>query len=308
MNIKTSHDDAGKRLDSWLAVQLNDLSRARIQSLIKSGHITVNGQQVKSRLKLSEGFDVEIEFPEPDEVELTAENIPLDIIFEDADIVVVNKPAGMVVHPAAGHSSGTLVNALLHHCEDLAGIGGELRPGIVHRIDKDTSGLIVVAKNEQAMNALAAQFKNRTVKKEYLALVWGRPNPVSGRIETTIGRSPHDRKKMSTASKTGRDAITNYSTLETFRDISLLSVIIETGRTHQIRVHMAHIKHPILGDRQYGRKGAAELPAPVKRQMLHASLMKIQHPGTNQPREFSAAIPADMKALLTMLHESGPNG
>jgi 23S rRNA pseudouridine1911/1915/1917 synthase len=210
-----------------------------------------------------------------------------------------------VVHPAAGHAAGTLVNALLYHCRDLAGIGGELRPGIVHRLDRDTSGALVVAKNESALRDLVRQFKARQVRKEYLALVWGQPRPAAGRVETLIGRSPRDRKKMSAQPKSGRPAVTLYETLENLGPAALLRVRIETGRTHQIRVHLAHLGHPVVGDREYGHKRPAPLPAPVPRQMLHAERLSCVHPRTGGLLVFSAPVPPDMQTLLAALRRAG---
>jgi 23S rRNA pseudouridine1911/1915/1917 synthase len=285
-----------------LGTQVPDLSRSRIQSLIRSGHIRLKGQPAKPSQKLSRAVEVSIEIPEPVASELLPEAIPLDILYEDADMIVVNKPAGLVVHPAAGHASGTLVNALLAHCPDLTGIGGEKRPGIVHRLDRDTTGVIVVAKHEVALRALMNQFRHRQVAKEYLALVWGQLSPPSGRAETLIGRSSRDRKKMSATPSSGRPAITVYRTLETFKAASLLSVVIETGRTHQIRVHMAFLGHPVVGDAQYGRSRRDALPIPVPgRQMLHAFHLGLKHPQTGKDLTFEAPMPIDMRDTLEAL-------
>jgi len=298
----------GERLDRWLSNQLPDLSRSRIQALIKAGRITLHGEPCKPRHTLREKDQIKIVIPTPEPIDIKPENIPIDILYEDDDILVVNKPAGLVVHPAPGHASGTLVNALLHHCGNsetgetsLAGIGGELRPGIVHRLDKDTSGALVTAKNEPALTGLAEQFKHHTVKKEYLALVWGKPVPAEGTIKTEIGRSAHNRKKMSAKPRTGRHAITHYSTIESFSEATLLRVRIETGRTHQIRVHLAHIGHPVVGDQQYGRARKMRKPIPIKRQMLHAEHLTIEHPRTGKQLKFEAPIPEDMRAVLEVL-------
>lgn len=295
----------GARLDVWLSGCLPDISRARLQALIREGHIRVNGHEVKAHHHVAVGERVEVFIPEAKPVDVAPEPIPLAVLYEDSDMIVVDKPAGLVVHPAAGHASGTLVNAVLFHCEDLEGIGGELRPGIVHRLDKDTSGVLVVAKTAAAMENLAAQFKGRNVSKEYIAMVWGTPRPPSGRIETLIGRSPHDRKKMSARVTAGRTAVTHYSTLETLGPISLLSVGIETGRTHQIRVHLAHLGYPVVGDATYGRRHPPALPVDVKRQMLHAARLKLHHPRTGVPLLFEAAMPADMQHLLDALRRGG---
>jgi 23S rRNA pseudouridine1911/1915/1917 synthase len=298
---------AGKRLDVWLSSFLPDLSRSRIQALINSGHIRLNDHAVKSGQKLSRNTTVSVDIPPPVETSLLPESIPLDVLFEDADIIVINKPAGLVVHPAAGHASGTLVNALLAHCPDLAGIGGEKRPGIVHRLDRDTTGVMVVAKNSTAMASLVNQFRHRHVTKEYLALVWGTPLPPSGRAETLIGRHPRDRKKMSATPASGRPALTSYETAETFHDTALLRVKIETGRTHQIRVHMAFLGHPIVGDPQYGRRSETRLPLPLpSRQMLHAARLTLLHPRTATPMTFEAPLPPDMATLISSLRSSFP--
>jgi len=306
MRLKATRDATGRRLDVWLTERLTDLSRSRIQALIKSGHVTIGGKQLRPHAKIAAAMEVDVDIPAPQpSPKLAAENIPLDILHEDSEIVVVNKPAGLVVHPAAGHSSGTLVNALLYRCRDLAGIGGEIRPGLVHRLDKDTTGALVIAKNERSMRKLANQFKRRTVHKEYIAIVAGIPRPTAGRIETLIGRSAHDRKKMSTKPATGgRIAVTRYEVVESFDQTSLLRLIIETGRTHQIRVHMAHIGHPVVGDKQYGGNvRRLNLPVGVNRQMLHAELLSFHHPTENRKVEFRAPLPEDMQALLDELRK-----
>ena len=295
--------DRGLRLDVWLHARLPTLSRSRIQGLIKAGNVTLDGEVHSAHAKVAAGQRADVVIPPAGPIALSPEAIPLDIIHEDADIIVINKPAGLVVHPAPGHAGGTLVNALLYHCDDLAGIGGELRPGIVHRLDKDTTGAIVVAKNELAMAALVGQFKSGEVTKQYAAIVQGIPAPPSGTVQTPIGRSDHDRKKMSSCPASGgRMAVTHYEVAERFRDCSSLCVRIETGRTHQIRVHMAHIGHPVIGDRQYrGRRRQDDLPASVSRQMLHARHLAFDHPRTGRRVRYSAPLPADMAELLAAL-------
>lgn len=298
-------DGKGQRLDAWLSLVEPDLSRARVQDLIRSGHITLNGKHAKPSQSLATGQEIQIDIPAVVAIDLQPESIPLDVLYEDSDLIVLNKPAGLVVHPAAGHASGTLVNALLAHCPDLAGINGEKRPGIVHRLDRDTTGVMVVAKNDLVMRALASQFKLRQTTKEYLALVWGHLNPPAGRIETLIGRNPRDRKKMCTKPDVGRPAITNYETQEKFTETSLLRIHIETGRTHQIRVHVAHLGHSIIGDPQYGRPRHDSLPVPVPpRQMLHAAQLAFTHPTTGKALVFKAPLPDDMKTLVTLLRNS----
>jgi len=292
-------DQSGARLDVWLAEQQPEHSRARWQSLIKDGMVTVNGKTVKPNHKLRAGERVEWTIPAPVDAVPQAEDIPLNILYEDRDMIVINKPAGLVVHPAAGNETGTLVNALLHHCDDLAGIGGEKRPGIIHRLDKDTSGVMVVAKNEASLNALAHQFKERETEKEYLAIVRGIPAPPRGMIETTIGRHPIFRKKMTVNVRNGRHAVSHYEVIEKFADAALVRVKIETGRTHQIRVHMAHIKHPVIGDEVYGRRFDIKAP----RQMLHAAKLSIRHPDGAERMQFSAPLPDDMEMLLKRLRK-----
>jgi len=296
-------EKSGKRLDAWLAENEPEHSRARWQALIRDGLVTVNGKAVKPNNRLHTGDRVEWTIPEPVSSEVLPENIPLNIVFEDEHIIAINKPAGLVVHPAAGNENGTLVNALLHHCTDLAGIGGEKRPGIVHRLDKDTSGVMVVAKTEKAMVELSRQFRKRETEKEYMAIVRGLPGLASGHIETTIGRHPILRKKMAVNVKNGRRAVSNYKVVEEFKNASLLSVRIETGRTHQIRVHMAFMRHPILGDRLYARPHPTDIVWP-DRQMLHATRLCITHPNTGKQITFNAPLPADMEDALKTLRVS----
>jgi 23S rRNA pseudouridine1911/1915/1917 synthase len=296
-------EDPADRLDVWLSENLEDLSRSRIQELIRDGSIRVNGRVVKPGVGLKTGDQVDVTVPDAIPVELIAEPIPLDVIYEDADIIVINKQAGLVVHPAVGHPSGTLVNALLYHCHDLRGIGGELRPGIVHRLDRDTTGVLIAAKHQVALELLTEMFKTRAVTKEYRALVWGAPRPDKGRIETLIGRSQHDRKRMSTQTDRGRPAVTWYETIATRGPISLLSLRIETGRTHQIRVHMIHRHCPVVGDPEYGLRHPRELAVPAERQMLHAARLALEHPILRRPMVFEAPLPADMRAVWESLAE-----
>jgi len=291
----------GHRLDAWLSRQHPALSRVRWQDLIKSGHVTIRGESKKPNYSVQAGDLVDVIVPPVSDPELVAQDIAIDILHEDADLIVINKPPGLVVHPAPGHSSGTLVNALLHHCHDLAGVGGEKRPGIVHRLDRDTSGVLVAAKNDAAMLGLAAQFKDRSTRKEYVAVVWGKPSPATGTIRTTIGRDPVNRQKMSTRSTRGRSAVSHYRILEWLGLVSFVGIAIETGRTHQIRVHMAHIKNPIVGDEVYGRKHPPELPVPVTRQLLHAWRLTIRHPSNGATMTFEAPWPEDMNRLVKAL-------
>jgi 23S rRNA pseudouridine1911/1915/1917 synthase len=289
-------EEAGQRFDAWLARRHPALSRSRWQQLIKDGNVTIREASVRASQTVLEGDVAQAVIPDVVDTELVPEDIALDVLFEDRSMIVINKPPGLVVHPAPGHAAGTLVNALLHHCPDLEGIGGEKRPGIVHRLDRDTSGVMVMAKNETAMLALARQFKDRSTRKEYVAVVWGTPSPANGTIKTTIGRDPIHRKKMSTRSKTGRDAVTHYRVLKTHGEVALLALRIETGRTHQIRVHLAHLKHPVVGDDVYGRKRPPPLPVEVHRQLLHAWKLTIAHPLTGEVMTFAAPWPDDLRA------------
>ena len=289
-----------ERLDVFLTACLPEFSRSRIQGLIRNGSVCVGGEPVtKTGRDLEAGDRVEIRIPAPVPSGLVAENIHLDIIFENDDLLVVNKPAGMVVHPSPGHDRGTLVHAILGHVPGLEGIGGEERPGIVHRLDKETSGLIVVAKNEQAHRWLQDQFRNRSVEKIYLALVDGKPPTPSGRVEAPIGRNSTHRKLMSVVQpEKGRVAVSEYRTLESFPDHTLLEVHPLTGRTHQIRVHMAFLGCPITGDTIYGKKKPS---IDLDRHFLHAYKLKIILPGEQQPRVFEARLPEELDSVLEML-------
>ncbi len=290
----------GCRLDQFLQTKLPGYSRAFMQKLIQQGNVLVAGRRSKPSHRVHAGEKVSIEIPTARPLETKPEALPLDVLYEDSDLIVVNKPAGMVVHPAAGTVEHTLVNALLHHCRgQLAGIGGVQRPGIVHRLDKGTSGCIVVAKTDFAHQALVRQFKERTIKKVYRAVCRGRFERMSGTVEASIGRSVHDRKKMSAqpfaAKGWGRTARTEYRVLKQLDDLALVELHIHTGRTHQIRVHMAHIGHPIVGDRLYGRSRTVEIL--FARPMLHAYNLGFTHPRTGKFMEFQAPIPADMAAI-----------
>ena len=289
-----------ERIDIFLVEQLPEFSRTRLQALIKKGLVTVDDEPVtKTGLKLERGMRVKLEIPPTQETDLIPEEIPLDIIFENDDVIIVNKPAGMVVHPSAGHDSGTLVHAALAHAPEMEGIGGELRPGIVHRLDKDTSGLILLAKNDRALHWLQDQFKDREVKKTYLALVEGAPPTPKGRVEAPVGRDPSHRKKMAIVSaEKGRDAISEYRTIESFEKHTLLEVDIHTGRTHQIRLHCAFIGAPIAGDRLYGYRKQRVV---VSRQFLHAARITITLPNEKEPRTFQAPLPEELESVLAEL-------
>lgn len=288
------------RLDKFLVAHLPDFSRSRLQALIRDGFVKVDGKVItKTGTVLTANQIVEISLPEPEPSDLVPEEIPLDIIFENNDLMVINKPAGMVVHPAAGHATGTLVHAALAHAPELEGIGGERRPGIVHRLDKDTSGLILVAKNDRAHRWLQDQFRLRKVKKVYLALVDGFPPTPNGRIEASIGRDPEHRKKMAIVSpQKGRDAVTEYHTVETYQQHTLIEAHPLTGRTHQIRLHLAFLGCPIVGDTIYGyHKSTLDL----QRHFLHAARLTIQLPGEAQVRTFEAALPAELQQILSTI-------
>jgi 23S rRNA pseudouridine1911/1915/1917 synthase len=300
---RVTTETAGQRLDQFLREAQPEHSRSFLQKLIDDQLILVNTRPAKASYKVRPGDTVTIEIPPPRPLETQPEEIPLNILHEDAHLIVINKPAGMVVHPAAGNYEHTLVNALLHHCRgQLAGIGGVERPGIVHRLDKGTSGCLVVAKTDAAHQALVAQFKTRGVKKIYRAVCWGTLSPAAGRIETLIGRSEHDRKKMSTNVRHGRPALTDYRVLKQMTEFALVELTLHTGRTHQIRVHMAHIGHPIVDDATYGglRQSKIQNPKskiPIDRPLLHAYKLGFTHPVTGQFMEFVAPIPGDMETI-----------
>ncbi len=290
----------GARLDVALAALLPAITRTRAQGLIRDGHVIVNSQvAARPGLRLAAGDRIRVRLPAPTTSELQPESIPLDVIFEDADVLLVNKPAGMVVHPAVGHATGTLVHAALAHAPDLEGIGGEIRPGVVHRLDKDTSGLILLAKNDAAYHSLQEQFKSRTISKIYLAIAEGHPPTKTGKVEAPIGRDPKNRKRMAVVGAgRGRSAVTTYRVREDFRDACLLETHPETGRTHQIRVHLAFLGCPVAGDRVYGhRRPVVEAP----RQMLHAWRLRLVLPGASEPREFEAPVPRDFERVLAEL-------
>jgi 23S rRNA pseudouridine1911/1915/1917 synthase len=300
-------EQAGKRLDVALAAAVGTISRTQLSRHIAEGMVTVNGGPAAPSQKLRAGDVVSWAAPAVRVVALAPEPIPLRIVFEDAQLVVIDKPAGMVVHPAAGHEGGTLVNALLDHCQDLRGIGGELRPGIVHRIDKDTSGLLVVAKDDATMNALGADFKVHRIKRAYEALVVGRPARTAGTIDTLHGRDPRDRKKFSIRVKTGKRAITHWRVLEELGPTTRIEAELETGRTHQVRVHCAAMGCPLLGDATYGRSPRDEavraIGKQLGRQALHARTLGFVHPGTGQWLTFESPLPDDFQAALAALRE-----
>lgn len=293
-------EKGGERIDKYLSEQLEDMTRSHIQKLIKENMVRVNGMTVKSNFKLSASDQIEVEIPELKEPDILPENIPLDILYEDQDILVVNKPKGMVVHPAPGHYKGTLVNAIMYHCKDnLSGINGVMRPGIVHRIDMDTTGSLLICKNDRAHQALAEQLKEHSITRKYHAIVHGRLKEDEGTIDKPIGRHPIDRKKMSVHCTNGREAVTHYRVLKRFQQFTYIECQLETGRTHQIRVHMSSIGHPILGDQVYG---PAKCPYKLQGQTLHAKVLGITHPTTGEYMEFDAPLPDYFQGLLEKMH------
>lgn len=287
------------RIDRYLSEQSDDLSRSYLQKLVKDGAVCVGQKVVKSNYKVAAGDKVTLDVPEAVEPEIVPEKMDLDILYEDSDIILINKPKGMVVHPAAGHYTGTLVNGLMYHCrEDLSGINGVMRPGIVHRIDMDTTGVLIACKNDMAHNSIAGQLKEHSITRKYFAVVHGVLKAEEGTVNAPIGRHPVDRKKMSINEKNGREAITHYRVLERFRQFTYVECQLETGRTHQIRVHMASIGHPLLGDTVYG---PAKPPYKLQGQTLHAGVLGIIHPRSGEYMEFSAPLPRYFEELLIKL-------
>jgi len=297
---------AGTRLDRWLSARLPELSRARLQVLIAAGRVRVGGRAVKASHRLRGGERVEVEVPPPAPEELVPEPAALAIVHEDAHVLVVDKPAGMVVHPGAGHARGTLAAAVLAHAPTIAGVGGPRRPGIVHRLDKDTSGLLVLAKTREAYEALVAQLASRTVTRRYLVVVHGRVARDAGVVDRPIGRHPHDRVRMAVRpAGRGRRAVTRFRVLERFARFTHLEVSLETGRTHQIRVHLASLGHPVAGDAVYGGRRRPPVPVPLEGLALHAAALAFVHPATGERLEFRAPLPARMERLLSHLRDSG---
>ena len=292
-------EDQQMRLDKYLAEQFPEQTRSYLQKLIKDGDVTVNGKNVKTGYQLSKGDEVSVNIPEPKELDVEPQKMDLDIVYEDDDVILVNKPKGMVVHPAPGHTTDTLVNGLLYHCKDnLSGINGVARPGIVHRIDRDTTGILIVCKNDMSHNSIAAQLKEHSINRRYRALVHGNLKDDTGTVEGPIGRHPIDRKKMAINEKNGKPAVTHYTVLERFGNYTLIECKLETGRTHQIRVHMTSIGHPLVGDEVYG---PAKCPFKLQGQCLHAMVLGFVHPRTEEYMEFSADLPKYFKDLLRKL-------
>ena len=292
-------EDQQMRLDKYLAEQFPEQTRSYLQKLIKDGEVTVNGKNVKAGYQLSKGDEVCVNIPEPKELDVEPQKMDLDIVYEDEDVILINKPKGMVVHPAPGHTTDTLVNGLLYHCKDnLSGINGVARPGIVHRIDRDTTGILIVCKNDMSHNSIAAQLKEHSINRRYRALVHGNLKEDTGTVEGPIGRHPIDRKKMSINEKNGKPAVTHYTVLERFGNYTLIECKLETGRTHQIRVHMTSIGHPLVGDEVYG---PAKCPFKLQGQCLHAMVLGFVHPRTGEYMEFSADLPEYFEDLLRKL-------
>lgn len=288
------------RLDKYLAEQFPEQTRSYLQKLIKEGQVLVNGKAVKSGYQLSFGDEVSVSIPEPKELDVEPQEMDLDIVYEDDDVILINKPKGMVVHPAPGHTTDTLVNGLLHHCKGhLSGINGVARPGIVHRIDRDTTGILIVCKNDMSHNSIAAQLKEHSITRRYRALVHGNLKSDKGTVEGPIGRHPVDRKKMAINERNGKPAVTHYEVLERFGNYTFIECVLETGRTHQIRVHMASIGHPLVGDELYG---PAKCPFKLQGQCLHAMVLGFVHPRTGVYMEFSVELPEYFQELLKKLH------
>ncbi len=294
--------DQTGRIDKVLTTLEPEITRSQLKNLINDGHVTVNGQAVKPKYKVQAGDKISLVKPEPQSLELTPENIPLDIVYEDDDVIVVNKPQGMVVHPAPGHPDHTLVNALLYH-SPLSTINGTFRPGIVHRIDKDTSGLLMVAKNDLAHQSLAEQLRNKTNKREYLALVYGQIKEDEGTIDAPLGRNPQDRKKQAVV-KGGRHAVTHFKVIKRYDNFTLVKCILETGRTHQIRIHMKYIGHPLVGDPLYGPRKVIGKNG----QFLHAALLGFKHPRTGEEMVFEAPLPENFQKMLDKLDKQQHKG
>ena len=293
-----AEEQAGQRADVGLALLL-DITRSNMQRLLEDGRAVKGAKVLKANYKLRAGDEIVVTLPEPQPLDAQPENIPLDIIYEDEDVIVVNKARGMVVHPAAGNYSGTLVNALLYHCKNLSGINGVIRPGIVHRLDKDTSGIMICAKNDEAHLSLSQQIQAKTARRTYLAVVRGNIKTDSGTIETQIARDKVDRKKMAVVKENGREAITDYEVVERFGKYTLVRCKLRTGRTHQIRVHMEYLGYPLVGDPKYS---PMKTPFAIKGQALHSQTLEFTHPRTGECMQFEAPLPEDMQKIITRLH------
>ncbi|MGX9289677.1 RluA family pseudouridine synthase [Bacillus sp. A015] len=300
VNIAVAEEQTSERLDKFLSTTEPEWSRTQVQQWVKDGLIEVNGKQVKANYKVQAGDQIKVEIPDPEALDVEAEPMDLDIYYEDEDVLVVNKPRGMVVHPAPGHVSGTLVNGLMAHCNDLSGINGVMRPGIVHRIDKDTSGLLMVAKNDMAHESLVNQLVAKTVTRKYTAVVHGIIQHDTGTIDAPIGRDKKDRQSMTVTKENAKQAVTHFDVIERFQDFTLVECRLETGRTHQIRVHMKYIGYPLAGDPKYGPRKTVDFNG----QLLHAGVLGFDHPRTGEYIEFTAPIPADMQAFIDSLRNN----
>lgn len=300
VNIAVSEEQTSDRLDKFLSTTEPEWSRTQVQQWVKDGLIEVNGKQVKANYKVQAGDQIKVEIPDPEALDVEAESMDLDIYYEDEDVLVVNKPRGMVVHPAPGHVTGTLVNGLMAHCNDLSGINGVMRPGIVHRIDKDTSGLLMVAKNDMAHESLVNQLVAKTVTRKYTAVVHGIIQHDTGTIDAPIGRDKKDRQSMTVTKENAKQAVTHFDVMERFKDFTVVECRLETGRTHQIRVHMKYIGYPLAGDPKYGPRKTVDFNG----QLLHAGVLGFDHPRTGEYMEFTAPIPADMQAFIDSLRNN----
>jgi 23S rRNA pseudouridine1911/1915/1917 synthase len=316
-SLSVTDSDIDGRVDHFLRDKLKNVSRTYVQKLLSSGHITVNGCEVRGSYRPKEGDEIEVVIPEAQEFHLSPEPIPLNVVYEDSDLIVIDKPAGLVVHPAPGHWTGTLVNALLYHVRDFKGIAGQIRPGLIHRLDMNTSGLMVVAKSDSSLAFLSEEMKHRRIKRLYRALTWGHFNNDRGTIRAPIGRSIKDRKRMAVTDKNSRPAITNYNVLVRYAFADSLELSLQTGRTHQIRVHLSHSGHPVIGDPDYGgrekavsglfdrhRPAAREVLQSIDRQALHAYKLAFKHPYSGLMLSFESAIPDDMQLAAKVLSEA----
>ncbi|WP_407968837.1 RluA family pseudouridine synthase [Bacillus altitudinis] len=300
VNIAVSEEQTSERLDKFLSTTEPEWSRTQVQQWVKDGLIEVNGKQVKANYKVQAGDQIKVEIPDPEALDVEAESMDLDIYYEDEDVLVVNKPRGMVVHPAPGHVTGTLVNGLMAHCNDLSGINGVMRPGIVHRIDKDTSGLLMVAKNDMAHESLVNQLVAKTVTRKYTAVVHGIIQHDTGTIDAPIGRDKKDRQSMTVTKENAKQAVTHFDVMERFKDFTVVECRLETGRTHQIRVHMKYIGYPLAGDPKYGPRKTVDFNG----QLLHAGVLGFDHPRTGEYMEFTVPIPADMQGFIDSLRNN----
>ncbi|MBE4908798.1 RluA family pseudouridine synthase [Bacillus luteolus] len=297
IELTIQQEQQGDRIDKAVSAINNEWSRTQVQQWIKEGQVIVNGKEIKPNYKVADGDQIIITIPDPEELDVVAEEMNLEIYYEDSDVLVVNKPRGMVVHPAPGHLTGTLVNGLMAHCKDLSGINGVLRPGIVHRIDKDTSGLLMVAKNDLAHESLVNQLVKKTVTRKYKAIVHGTIPHDHGTIDAPIGRDKRDRQSMTVTDENSKEAVTHFNVIDRFKDFTFVECQLETGRTHQIRVHMKYIGYPLAGDPKYGPKKTLSIDG----QALHAGVLGFTHPRTNEYLEFEAPLPEEFKSLLTLL-------